>query len=141
MESMIMQSTMMQSTPSNYPQSFCNNPLIKTRQNEKRLKPRQDIYMLVKYRTSRMTAFGEGILCNLSENGALFYTLGKLQANDDVEMMIASDNNYELPIQITAEVVREETKDNYGCRIKRIVDPNFDLEIKTDNRRHAEVFC
>jgi hypothetical protein len=102
-------------------------------EHEKRIKPRQNIYLLVKYRTSRMTSYADGILCNLSQDGALFYALGDLELSQDVQVMIIPDQSPDLPIQLTAEVVRREANNstynsfNYGCRIRQIEDPNARL--------------
>ena len=109
--------------------------VLNLKPGEKRVNPRHDIYMLVKYRTTQANRFDDGILCNLSQEGALFYTLGDLGMNDNVHMMIFPDENTERPIEVTAEVVRREANDgtynsfNYGCRIKTIEDPNLDLSI------------
>ena len=113
--------------------------ILNLKPGEKRINPRHDIHMLVKYRTPQMASFADGILCNLSQEGALFYALGDLGVSDNVQMMIFPDETDKHPIHVTAEVVRRENNNgtynsfNYGCRIKKIEDPRLDLSISANS--------
>lgn len=97
---------------------------------EQRIHPRHYIEADVQYRTFDMTTFESGVLLNLSQTGALLSLRRSVPMNIDIHIVIAGDENSDLPIHIIATVVRRPSIDfnNEGylcaCQIVQITDLN-----------------
>lgn len=97
---------------------------------DKRTFPRRDIYMSIQYRLNNDEPYKEGMLVNLSRNGALIFAPDKLELQTSITIVISPDSAASgKPIQVIASIVRAISKTNkschsYGCRILNIDDPN-----------------
>ncbi|MCP4410488.1 MAG: PilZ domain-containing protein [Gammaproteobacteria bacterium] len=92
-------------------------------EKEKRSFSRIGIHARVEYRVLGHETYRQGMLENLSASGALLWTEQQLPLDSEIKISITSDETDELPINITALVVRiadakKESRFGYGCQIK-----------------------
>ena len=90
---------------------------------EKRSFSRIGINSRVEYRVAGEESYGRGLLDNISASGALLWVDQQLSLGTRIEITVKSDETGELPIKITAVVVRiadakKEYRFGYGCQIE-----------------------
>lgn len=90
---------------------------------ERRSFARIGINSRVEYRIVGEEAYSQGILDNLSANGALLWADQQFPLGTKIEITVKSDETGELPINITAVMVRiagvkKESQFGYGCQIE-----------------------
>ena len=93
---------------------------------DRRSYPRAVINSQIKYRVDNQTSYCAGKLLDLSQTGALIQLRHKLPENTRISIVTKADDTDESPIEIIAEIVRQEiTNDNhysYGCIILDVIN-------------------
>jgi hypothetical protein len=88
---------------------------------------RRTLNIEVKYRTSWMSAFENGLLWNISSGSALFSARRELDTDISVHLVLLSDNPQKPPMQAIATIIRKEfypmrrRKFGYGCRFGQTI--------------------
>ena len=94
---------------------------------ERRAFTRIEINTPVEYRLEGQGNGKEGLLDNMSANGFLLWTEQDIQPGSRVYITVKSDADEELPIQLTAVVIRindekRELRSGYGCQLEETSD-------------------
>lgn len=93
---------------------------------DRRNYPRAVINSQIKYKVSEGTSYCAGKLLDLSQTGALLELRHKLPEDTRISIITKADDIDEAPIEIIAEIVRQEvTNDNhyhYGCIILDVIN-------------------
>jgi hypothetical protein len=90
---------------------------------ERRAFARIEINTPVEYRLEGQGNGGEGLLDNMSANGFLLWTEQDILPGSRVYITVKSDTDEEVPIQLTAVVIRindekRELRFGYGCQLE-----------------------
>ena len=93
-------------------------------ETERRSFTRIGINTRVEYGVVGEDAFNQGTLDNLSASGALLWADRQLPLGAKIEITVKPDETGELPVNITAVVVRiadvkRESRFGYGCQIEK----------------------
>lgn len=92
----------------------------------RRSSPRAVINSQIKYRVKDQTSYCAGKLLDLSQTGVLLELRHKLPENTRISIVTKLDDTDESPIEVTAEIVRQEiTNDghySYGCIILDVIN-------------------
>ena len=84
--------------------------------------------LTIKYRTSSMNAFEDGLLWNLSRSGALFSTHRDMAEHSPIHLVIPQEDSQQPPLQAIAVILRKELyqmrrrKFGYGCRFNQAIE-------------------
>ena len=94
---------------------------------ERRAFARIEINTPVEYRLEGQGHDREGLLDNMSANGLLLWTEQAILLGSKVHITVKPDTEEELPIQLTAVVIRindekRELRSGYGCQLEEIFD-------------------
>ena len=94
---------------------------------ERRAFSRIDINTPVEYRLEAQENGKEGLLDNMSAIGFLLWTEEGIPMGTKIHITVKSDNDEELPIQLTASVIRinnekRASRYGYGCYLEETMD-------------------